>query len=443
MKIQAFLRGGAAFIAVFAALSAVSMVSFAEESDTTESEAEIKTYTSSDGDYVYSILMRASDETERAAKIEKYSGRDTEITIPTEIDGLTVVALGDNAYASRVNATKFTIPETVTELGVYTFVGCPSVTEYVVAEDNPYFEAKDGVLYGDEGQSLLRYPVGKKPTEYTIPEDVLSIGHGAFAECSSLTSVTFHENLEHIGKAAFADCTGLTEVVIPEKITEISDFCFNSCTNLKSVTLPKHLRIIGSAAFSATSLDTVTLPETLTSIGEQAFISTPMTEITIPRSVTDIGFTAIGWDVTHDGMLYSKDDFIVYGYRNTGAQSYTEGFEFENTFKFEALDTDAAIVENNKQNESSTADDAAEEEKSGSLVKIIGISVCGAAILGILAAAAFSGKKKKSGSQETEEADENTESLILDKATENAESEEAEEATESTEPEEETTEDEA
>ncbi len=443
MKIQAFLRGGAAVTAVLATLFSASTVCFAEEgaADDDYEAVEVQTYTS--GDYVYSILVRESDETQKAARIEQYTGSETEIAIPSEIDDLTVVSLGDGAFTSIAEATKFIIPETVTELGVYTFVGCPNVMEYVVDEGNTDFEAKDGVLYADEGQTLLRYPVGQKPTEYTVPDEVLAIGHGAFAECGSLTAVKFHENLEYIGKAAFADCIGLTEVVIPEKITEISDFCFNSCKNLRTVTFPDHLQTIGSAAFSSTLLTSVTLPETLTTIGEQAFISTPMKSITIPRTVTTIGYNAVGWDVTREGKLFSKDDFIVYGYRNTGAQSYTEGFEFENTFKFEALDTDAAIVENNKQNESSTADDAAEEEKSGSLVKIIGISVCGAAILGILAAAAFSGKKKKSGSQETEEADENTVSLILDEATENAESEETEEATESTEPEEETTEDEA
>lgn len=408
MKIQAILRGGAAFNAVFAALFFASTVCCAEESSVdTDSEAEIQTYTS--GDYVYSILMRASDETIKAARIEKYTGNETEITIPSEIDDLDVVSLGDGAFTSIANATKFIIPDTVSELGVYTFVGCPNVMEYVVADGNTYFEAKDGVLYADDGQSLLRYPVGQKPTDYTIPDDVLRIGHGAFAECSSLTAVTFHENLESIGKAAFADCIGLTEIVIPEKLIEISDFCFNSCTNLKSVTLPTNLQRIGSAAFSATSLNAVTLPETLKEIGEQAFISTPMKEITIPRSVTTIGYNAVGWDVTREGQLYSKDDFTVYGYRGSTAQDYTEGFEFENTFKFQALDDDSAIAANNKQNNSDAENENAEQGKT-SIVKIVGISVCGAAILGILAAAAFSGKKKKNESQETGESTENTES---------------------------------
>ena len=432
MKKQAILRGCAAFSAALAVLSFASVLCFAEETDvdyddietvaetedTDETETaaetedtddtetaaetedsddseEIPTYTS--GDYTYSILVSESDENKKAAQIESYSGGEDVVVIPSEIDDLTVVALGDNAFAGAYYITSITLPSTVTQIGVYTFAACSSLQDYIVEEGNPYFEAKDGVLYADEGTSLMRYPVGRQPTELVIPDDVLRIGHVAFSDCKSLTKVTFPEGLIYIGQAAFAECSGLTEAVIPEGVTEITDFCFNNCKSLKSVTLPENLTAIGAAAFSATALTSVKLPETLTSIGEQAFISTPMKEITVPKSVSDIGFTALGWDVQADGMLYSKEDFIVRGYRGSAAETYVTDEEYENACSFEALELEVPeLVDNSRETTEPSGN------SSSGVLKVVGISACVAAIIGILTVAIVSGKKKKKGEPQEE-----------------------------------------
>ena len=394
MNFHAFLRGGAVCTAALAALFCTPLTCFADESSTAAESAadpdedpEIKTYTS--GDYTYSVLVDADDDKHRAARIESYSGSETEIEIPAELDDLQVVSLGDYAFAGASDVTKFTLPASVTEIGNYTFAACTSLMEYAVAEDNPYFEAKDGILYADAGESLMRYPIGLKPTDYVVPDGILRIGNVAFADRSSLTSVTFPDELNYIGIAAFSDCTGLTEVVIPDGVELISDFAFNSCKNLRSVTLPDGLREIGAAAFSATALESVTLPESLIVIGEQAFIATPMTEITIPGSVSDIGYTALGWDVKPDGQIYCKPDFIVRGYANSAAEDYVKGTEYENVCKFEPLNEPAP------QNADEGDTETEPEKKNTGAVKAIGITTCGAAILGIIAAAVISGKKKK------------------------------------------------
>lgn len=405
MNFHAFLRGGAVCTAALAALLCTPLTCFADESSTageiaadSDEEPEAKTYTS--GDYTYSVLVDADDETHRGARIESYSGSETEIEIPAELDDLSVVSLGDYAFAGASDVTKFTLPESVTEIGKYTFAACTSLLEYVVAEENPYFEAKDGILYADEGESLMRYPIGRKPTDYTVPDGILRIGHAAFADCSSLTSITFPDGLNFIGTAAFSDCTGLTEVVIPDGVELISDFTFNSCTNLRSVTLPESLREIGAAAFSATALESVTLPESLIVIGEQAFIATPMTEITVPGNVSDIGYSALGWDVKPDGQLYCKPDFIVRGYANTAAEDYVTDTEYENICKFEPLN------EPEPQNADGGDAETEPEKKSSGVVKVIGISACGAAILGIITAAALSGRKKKKTPAQKDESEE-------------------------------------
>lgn len=408
MKTQTFLRGGAVFTAVLAAVSFASTVCFAEESSVddiaaetvnADEEEEIKTYVC--GEYTYSILMSETDSDKKAACIEDYSGTEEKVVIPSELDGMKVVALGDGAFSSAVMVTEFTIPATVTQIGTYTFAACVRLMDYVVEEGNPYFEAKDGVLYADEGTSLMRYPIGRLPEKIEIPDGVMRIGHSAFADCASLKTVTFPESVEYIGLAAFAECRALTEVVIPDAVTEITDFCFNDCVSLESVTFPANLTAIGAASFAATELKSVTLPEKLTTIGEQAFIATPMRELTVPKSVTDIGYSAIGWDVSADGTLYSIDEFVLRGYEGSGAETYAEDADYENTFKFVTLETEVMpMVDNNR--------DTGDSGNTGSnTLKIIGISACGAAILCILGVAVFTGKKKKPQDDESDNDDGN------------------------------------
>ena len=91
-----------------------------------------------------------------------------------------------------------------------------------------------------------------------------------------------------------------------------------------------------------------------------------------------------------------KDGFTIRGYINSAADSYISDEDYENrNFTFEALDSDTL-----ESSEEESDDDATQEKKSTGAVKVIGISACIAAILGILAAAAFSGKKKKNGKPE-------------------------------------------
>ena len=98
----------------------------------------------------------------------------------------------------------------------------------------------------------------------TIPNSVKEIGSSAFANCYSLSSVTFSGNLKLIEYRAFSN-TNLKKVTIPNSVTEIDDYAFSGCENLSSLTLSNKLDSIGRGAFeSCTSLTSVTLPNSLT-----------------------------------------------------------------------------------------------------------------------------------------------------------------------------------
>ena len=125
----------------------------------------------------------------------------------------------------------------------------------------------------------------------TITYSVISIGYGAFAGCSDLTSIEIPNSVTSIGNGAFYGCTSLTTIEIPNSVTSIGDDTFYGCTSLTSVEIPNSVTSIGDRAFEGCSgLTSVTIPNSVTSIGSEAFqYCSSLTSVTIPNSVTSIG----------------------------------------------------------------------------------------------------------------------------------------------------------
>ena len=125
---------------------------------------------------------------------------------------------------------------------------------------------------------------------------VTKIGSSAFANNSSLRTVTIPNGVTNIEWSAFSRCVFLTTVVIPSGIKTIPYGCFNGCNRLSSINLPEGLTKIETFAFmSCSSLKTLELPSTLTTIGSQAFdFCTGLTSIQIPASVREFQGSAFG-----------------------------------------------------------------------------------------------------------------------------------------------------
>ena len=147
----------------------------------------------------------------------------------------------------------------------------------------------------------------------TIPSTIISlpvkiIGHSAFYQKATLTSVNIPASVIGIGDNAFSRCTAITafEVdaanpsyisidgilfnkaltsliqcpaaksgtyAIPSSVTSIESSAFFSCTGLTSVSIPASVASIGNFAFALCSgLTTVSIPAGVTSIGGEAFV---------------------------------------------------------------------------------------------------------------------------------------------------------------------------
>lgn len=181
----------------------------------------------------------------------------------------------------------------------------------------------------EDGESYSVTDCNTKATgTLTIPatyngKPVTAISHGAFKDCSKLTSVTIPNGVTGIGNSAFEGCSGLTDLKIPNSIATIGEYAFVNCANLTyntydnarylgnknnpyvvlmrstsveivSCNIYEQTRLIYDYAFSScSSLSAVTIPGSVIDIGEAAFAyCSSLTGITIPDGVTGIGYHA-------------------------------------------------------------------------------------------------------------------------------------------------------
>ena len=106
-----------------------------------------------------------------------------------------------------------------------------------------------------------------------MPDSVVNIGSGAFADCSSLNSITFSENLVSIGGSAFSGCTRLSNVEIPKTVRSIGESAFADCTSLKQIVIPEGVTSIALWTFDGSGLRSIVIPKSVVYIAESAFVS--------------------------------------------------------------------------------------------------------------------------------------------------------------------------
>ena len=244
-----------------------------------------------DGLYRYEVYS----DTE-TVEIEKYYGNETNLVIPSTIEGYPVVTIDSRAFSECNTLVSVTIPDSVISIGRYAFESCESLTSV------------------------------------TIPEGVVSIEVNAFIGCSSLESVTIPESVTNIESCAFSKCTNLKSVTILNSETAITPDAFSKCSDdlvicgyristahtyaykngikflaLEDVLSPEYKLLV---AYNNDNTATITgfegtisydkeiiIPSTIdgytvTTIGEKAFDSCNLGRVVFPNTLKDIGKNA-------------------------------------------------------------------------------------------------------------------------------------------------------
>ncbi len=273
--------------------------------------ASPKTYaaTTEDGSFEYSVQ-------ENYAKITKYLGDQSTVTIPSLIDGYSVTHIESMAFRDCSSVTKVIVPNSVTNIGLNAFQECSKLTSITLSDNI-------------EEISYMMFQNCSSLENITIPDSVIRIKFCAFDGCSSLKQINISKNISFIDDSAFGGCTSLVSITvdndnskytnnnndgvlynkemtriicypagkegttftIPDGVTNINQYAFYTCSNLTQVNIPYSVTEIEGSSFAMCSnLTTITIPGSVTSIGDYTFHDcSNLTSVIIPDSVTKIG----------------------------------------------------------------------------------------------------------------------------------------------------------
>lgn len=225
------LKKIAAVITAIAALGGIVQIPISPNREFETYAAELTYYEY--GDWWYSVLSDGN------VCITQYDGNDEVVTVPSQINGRTVVELGDNALQGSAyppdQKKEIILPETIRKIGVCSIAHCA------------------------------------KLEKINIPKNLKEIGGRAFIGCSSLKSININ-NIEKLGWGAFESCESLEEIYVPGAIKTIYQRTFDKCTNLKVLTIGEGITTIEKeAAINTPALERIVIPDSVTSIGEYAF----------------------------------------------------------------------------------------------------------------------------------------------------------------------------
>jgi len=253
------------------------------------------------------------------AILTKYTGNDSVVVIPMEINGIPITVIGKDCFSYDSSIKTVVLSDNITHLEEDAFAYCENLstihisksvqsidcifwiclnlTYFSVDTNNTSLKSIDGVLLNKDNTVLIRYPPDKSGTSYTIPNGIKTIGKYAFLHCKNLISIFIPNSVTIIKVGAFYQ-SSIPLINIPSSVTVIEhDVFINSA--LKTINLSDGLISIGEGVFASTNLSSIKIPKTVKSIGRCAFDRCNLPESTRAELISRFGkeiFDSYDWD---------------------------------------------------------------------------------------------------------------------------------------------------
>ena len=282
------------------------------------SHADRPEYTS--GDFTYSIF-------DWGCGITGYKGSDSDVVIPSELDGYPVSGIGDDAFSGNTNITKVTFPEGIQSIGNDAFKGCvslkeiklPNSVEIICGESFKDCSNLSNVDLGN-GVTTLAYSCFSNCdslTSINIPASMTTTDSEAghpFSGCDALKTATFESGGVTIPMTFFEGCSALQKIIIPEGIQTIELRAFADCTSLEDITIPNSVQTIECESFkNCSSLKKIAVAWKVKEISTEAFWGC--------SSLTD--FYDFGMETGYEGQPFDKSTTLtIHGPEGSNAQKY-------------------------------------------------------------------------------------------------------------------------
>lgn len=319
----------------------------------------VESQTSTEGDFEY------EEQRDGRLKIIKYKGSAAELSVPSQINGQSVVGISVGAFKGCNHLVSITIPESVREIEEFNdyeeradipFRDCENLTEILVEEGNADYSSKDGILYNKAMTKLIYCPRGKRGS-ITIPRSVTHMGYCSgeyekpmpLGDCINLTDILVEDgNAWYNSKAGILYSKDMEHILccppgkqgnisIPEGVTEIGydgpgvEVCinaFDNCSGLTGIAIPSSFgsSLYGSVNWSDLS-DCANLAEITVDAGNESYSS-------------------------KDGVIYNKDmTRLLYcpngkqGILSISSSVYSISFSGSNKLLFGSNKLEGIVVE--------------------------------------------------------------------------------------------------
>lgn len=235
--------------------------------------------------FVFTLNKTAGSDVYTVKPTEKGKSQE-KLTIPGDIYGYRVTAVGQQAFKDATALKELTLSSGITIIEGAAFSGCKSLTSLTLPDTLVSIKANAF----ENCDSLQRVD---------IPSSVRAMEAYAFSNCKSLSSVTLSASMKTVADYAFSE-TAIRSITIPDGVKKICAYAFAGCEKLSEVKLPASLSEIATYAFSnCTSLTEILFPRNdMLKLGAYAFCFAGLTKVYIPENVIlgEYTFMKLAWD---------------------------------------------------------------------------------------------------------------------------------------------------
>ncbi len=270
-------------------------------------------------------------------KAFQYNTTIEDLTLPVSL-----TSIPENAFLGCTNLKRIVIPAKCTVIHANAFNGCKSLEEIVLLPDEDKITGKEMAGTLTVGKSAFANCTSLKTITNQLR--LTTVLDSAFANCTSLQSIDISglriggdhifegclalnsvkmSDLTHVGKYMFSGCANLQSVEY--YATEVPDYAFNGCSRLSDISFVKTVSYIGKYAFNGTAFTSFALPGGNVTVGEYAFGNiSPLETVVLAEDTElvfegaepfkgDAAFTAFTVPVSNpyhkavDSVLYSHD----------------------------------------------------------------------------------------------------------------------------------------
>jgi hypothetical protein len=203
-----------------------------------------------------------------------YTGQESAVQIPEQIDGLPVRRIADAAF-SNSTLTALALPMGLLEIGKGILEGASALsylhTPFLgqTAADTQYL----GYLFGASSYKDNPLKVPAALETLSLGEGLQSIPDYAFFDCNDLEAILLPKTVDDVGKFSFYHCRSLRYIPL-ESVESIAEYAFRSCEALTVLSLGRELTSIGLGAFEGCdALRRMTLPFVGGGTAENAYLA--------------------------------------------------------------------------------------------------------------------------------------------------------------------------